>query len=253
MALVESHPFAYQMESLPTRCATISSDSNLGRWDYMASLIHFNLDDAKWVLPDRNTIPTDVPFFQALRESIPEVCHSHGMLAIGGMTAIFPDRANAEFNKLALENLERSRCGRRRRRRCGCAPRRSSARRAPGLARAGRVDRFKDGCFHGLYLQPAWLGTCSLMVVEAGAAVAPRTRADASETLRNVDGAAPAERGAMPHSRTISVTHRRRQFEPPAPRGPLARISRRDRAPAVRRGRAGRRAGTKPMVVPWVE
>jgi malate synthase len=80
---------------------------NLGRWDYMASLIHFNLNDAKWVLPDRNTIPTDVPFFQALRESIPEVCHSHGMLAIGGMTAIFPDRANAEFNKLALENLER--------------------------------------------------------------------------------------------------------------------------------------------------
>jgi len=107
MALVESHPFAYQMEEFAYTLRDHILGLNLGRWDYMASLIHFNLDDAKWVLPDRNTIPTDVPFFQALRESIPEVCHSHGMLAIGGMTAIFPDRANAEFNKLALENLER--------------------------------------------------------------------------------------------------------------------------------------------------
>jgi malate synthase len=107
MALVESHPFAYQMEEFAYTLRDHLLGLNLGRWDYMASLIHFNLDDAKWVLPDRNTIPTDVPFFQALRESIPEVCHSHGMLAVGGMTAIFPDRANAEFNKLALENLER--------------------------------------------------------------------------------------------------------------------------------------------------
>jgi malate synthase len=107
MALVESHPFAYQMEEFAYTLRDHLLGLNLGRWDYMASLIHFNLDDPAWVLPDRNTIPTDVPFFQALRESIPEVCHSHGMLAIGGMTAIFPDRANAEFNKLALENLER--------------------------------------------------------------------------------------------------------------------------------------------------
>ena len=107
MALVESHPFAYQMEEFAYTLRDHLLGLNLGRWDYMASLIHFNLDDPAWVLPDRNTIPTDVPFFQALRESIPEVCHSHGMLAVGGMTAIFPDRANAEFNKLALENLER--------------------------------------------------------------------------------------------------------------------------------------------------
>jgi malate synthase len=107
MALVESHPFAYQMEEFAYTLRDHLLGLNLGRWDYMASLIHFNLDDPAWVLPDRNTIPTDVPFFQALRESIPEVCHSHGMLAIGGMTAIFPDRSNPEFNKLALENLER--------------------------------------------------------------------------------------------------------------------------------------------------
>jgi malate synthase len=106
MALVESHPFAYQIEEFAYTLRDHLVGLNLGRWDYMASLIHFNLDDPAWILPDRNTIPIDVPFFQALRERIPEVCHRHGLLAIGGMTALFPDRANAELNKKALEMLE---------------------------------------------------------------------------------------------------------------------------------------------------
>lgn len=107
MALVESFPFAYQIEEFAYTLREHVVGLNLGRWDYMASLIHFNLDDPAWVLPDRNTIPIDVPFFQALRERIPEVCHKHGLLAIGGMTALFPDRNNFELNAKALEMLER--------------------------------------------------------------------------------------------------------------------------------------------------
>src|SRR5881275_1736473 len=79
---------------------------NLGRWDYMASLIDFTLHDPAWVLPDRNTIPHDVAFFQNLREVMPEVCHKRGMLAIGGMTALYPSREDAELNARALKVLE---------------------------------------------------------------------------------------------------------------------------------------------------
>ena len=107
MALVESHNFAFQIEEFAHHLRDHLVGLNLGRWDYMASLINYNLNDPAWVLPDRNTIPTDVAFFQNLRERIPEVCHSHGMLAIGGMTALFPDRANPELNARALDNLER--------------------------------------------------------------------------------------------------------------------------------------------------
>ena len=71
----------------------------------MASLIHFNLANPKWVLPDRNTIPHDVAFFQKLRKLIPKICHKHGMLAIGGMTALFPSREDAELNARALKVL----------------------------------------------------------------------------------------------------------------------------------------------------
>ena len=107
MALVESHPLAYQMEEFAYNLRDHMLGLNLGRWDYMASLIHFNLDDPNWVLPDRNTIPHDVPFFQRLRELMVEVCHKHGLLAIGGMTALYPSREDKELNMRALAVLER--------------------------------------------------------------------------------------------------------------------------------------------------
>ncbi len=107
MALVEAHPLAYQLEEFAYNLREHLIGLNLGRWDYMASLIHFNLNDPAWVLPDRNTIPFDVPFFQNLRELIPEITHKHGMMAIGGMTALFPDRANPELNARALSVLEK--------------------------------------------------------------------------------------------------------------------------------------------------
>ena len=105
MALVESHPLAFQMEEFLYNLRDHILGLNLGRWDYMASLIDFNLTDPDWVLPDRNTIPHDVPFFQNLRELMPEVCHKRGMLAIGGMTALYPSRTDAELNDRALAIL----------------------------------------------------------------------------------------------------------------------------------------------------
>jgi malate synthase len=107
MALVEAHPFAYQMEEFIFLLKDHLIGLNLGRWDYMASLIHFTMRYPEWVLPDRNTIPHDVPFFQNLRELIVETCHRRGIFAIGGMTALYPSRADAELNARALAALEK--------------------------------------------------------------------------------------------------------------------------------------------------
>src|SRR5437867_4988476 len=105
MALVESHPLAFQMEEFAWNLRDHILGLNLGRWDYMASLIHFNLENPEWVLPDRNTIPHNVAFFQNLRNLMPDICHKHGMLAIGGMTALYPSREDAELNARALKAL----------------------------------------------------------------------------------------------------------------------------------------------------
>ena len=105
MALVESFPMAYQFEEFIFHLRDHLLGLNLGRWDYMASLIHFNLADPQWVLPDRNTIPHDVPFFQLVRTLLPDVCHRRGILAIGGMTALYPSRQDPELNDRALKTL----------------------------------------------------------------------------------------------------------------------------------------------------
>ncbi|MFN8589383.1 MAG: malate synthase A [Candidatus Eisenbacteria bacterium] len=106
MALVESHPLAYQMEEFLHALREHIVGLNLGRWDYMASLIHWNFENPAWVLPDRNTIPHDVPFFQRLRHLLVDICHRRGALAIGGMTALYPSRTDAELNARALAVLE---------------------------------------------------------------------------------------------------------------------------------------------------
>src|SRR5437868_1931501 len=105
MALVEAHPLAYEMEEFLFNLREHCLGLNLGRWDYMASLIDFMLEDPDWILPDRNTIPHDVPFFQNFRTLMPEICHKHGAHAIGGMTALYPSRTDAELNERALKVL----------------------------------------------------------------------------------------------------------------------------------------------------
>jgi len=106
MALVEAHPLAYQMEEFLFNLREHCLGLNLGRWDYMASLIHFMIEDPDWILPDRNSIPHDVAFFQNFRTLMPEICHKHGAHAIGGMTALFPSRTDAELNERALKVLK---------------------------------------------------------------------------------------------------------------------------------------------------
>jgi malate synthase len=106
MALVEAHPLAYQMEEFLFNLREHCLGLNLGRWDYMASLIDFMLEDPDWILPDRNTIPHDVAFFQNFRTLMPEICHKHGALAIGGMTALYPSRTDKELNDRALKALK---------------------------------------------------------------------------------------------------------------------------------------------------
>jgi malate synthase len=107
MALIESHPVAYEMEEFLFNLRDYILGLNLGRWDYMASLIHYNFEDPAWLLPDRNTIPLDVAFFQAVRALLPEIAHKHGALAIGGMTALYPSREDPGRNARALAVLER--------------------------------------------------------------------------------------------------------------------------------------------------
>jgi len=47
-----------------------------------------------------------VAFFQNFRTLMPDICHKHGAHAIGGMTALYPSRTDAELNERALKVLK---------------------------------------------------------------------------------------------------------------------------------------------------
>jgi len=106
MALVEAHPLAYQMEEFAWNLREHLLGLNFGRWDYLASLIEFHFENPAWLLPDRDSIPHNAPFVQNLRELMAEICHKHGLLAIGGITALHPKRENADLHARALLALE---------------------------------------------------------------------------------------------------------------------------------------------------
>lgn len=105
MALVESFPMAFEMDEFIFNLREHLLGLNLGRWDYMASVIQWHLNWHEWVFPDRNLIDHDVQFFQNLRYQLVNTCHERGILAIGGMTAVFPNRNNKNFNDFALNKL----------------------------------------------------------------------------------------------------------------------------------------------------
>jgi malate synthase len=58
MALVESHPMAFQMEEFLYNLRDHILGLNLGRWDYMPRLIPFDLDHPAGVLPVRKFLRT---------------------------------------------------------------------------------------------------------------------------------------------------------------------------------------------------
>jgi len=69
----------------------------------MASLIHFNLENPEWVLPDRNTIRTTC-VFQNLRNLMRTFATKRDARD-WGMTALYPSREDAELNARALKIL----------------------------------------------------------------------------------------------------------------------------------------------------
>ena len=76
MALVESHPLAYQMEEFLYNLRDHILGLNLGRWDYMASLIHFNLMIRVGAARPQHH-PARVPSSTPARV-LSNVCHRHG-------------------------------------------------------------------------------------------------------------------------------------------------------------------------------
>src|SRR5437879_169115 len=67
---------------------------NLGRWDYIFSLIKFLGHDPRFLVPERPLLPMTTPFLKSSSVLLSQSCHRRGAYAIGGMAAQVPTRSD---------------------------------------------------------------------------------------------------------------------------------------------------------------
>lgn len=104
--LIETITAAFQMEEILYQLRNHAAGLNAGRWDYIFSIIkNFRDRGAEFVLPDRSEVTMTQPMMRAYTEQLVRACHRRGASAIGGMSAVIPDRRNEEANAAALEKV----------------------------------------------------------------------------------------------------------------------------------------------------
>ena len=104
--LVETLPAAFEMDEILYELRDHSAGLNAGRWDYIFSLIRtFAQSGPEYVLPDRSAITMTTPFLRAYTELLVRTCHARGAHAIGGMSALVPDKMDAQTTERALAGV----------------------------------------------------------------------------------------------------------------------------------------------------
>ena len=91
--LIETFPAIFQTEEIIYALKDHIVGLNCGRWDYIFSFIKSNLDNNNAILPNRNLLTMDVPFLKNYLRQIVKSCHSRNIHAMGGMSALLPDKS----------------------------------------------------------------------------------------------------------------------------------------------------------------
>ncbi len=102
--LIEHIMAAFEMEEILYELRHRITALNLGRWDYIFSMIKVFAHDPAMCLPDRQrlTVP-QTPFLRAAARRLVQTAHRRGAYAIGGMSAYIPRRDPAANERAFAE------------------------------------------------------------------------------------------------------------------------------------------------------
>ena len=103
--LVETLHAAFEMEEILYELRDHSAGLNAGRWDYIFSCIKVFRNDRDFCLADRSKITMTVPFMRAYALSLIKTCHKRGAPAIGGMSALIPNKNDPDANEKAMAGI----------------------------------------------------------------------------------------------------------------------------------------------------
>jgi len=100
--LIETLPAAFQMEEILYELKDHIVAMNVGRWDKIFSDIKVLRNHPDKVMADRATIDMSKFWMSNYAKRLIKICHSHGAMAIGGMSAFTPGKD--ETQRLAQTN-----------------------------------------------------------------------------------------------------------------------------------------------------
>ena len=90
--LIETLPAAFQMEEILYELKDHIAGLNVGRWDKIFSDIKVLRNHDDKIMEDRSTIDMSKPWMKNYAKRLIKICHTHGAMAIGGMSAFTPGK-----------------------------------------------------------------------------------------------------------------------------------------------------------------
>jgi malate synthase len=106
-ALIETVPGLIRAENIIWSLRTRLTGLNVGRWDYVLSLIKSMRGVEDYVLPDRSQITMDSIGLAEYARWVVRVAHRRGAHAIGGMAAQVPSRKDPVAAAVAIDAVRR--------------------------------------------------------------------------------------------------------------------------------------------------
>ncbi len=103
--LIEHILAAFEMEEILYELRERPAGLNLGRWDYIFSVIKVFNKRADMVFPDRAQVTMATHFLTSAAQLLVNTCHRRGAHALGGMSAFIPRRDDETANDAAFAQV----------------------------------------------------------------------------------------------------------------------------------------------------
>ncbi len=104
--LIEHILAAFEMEEILYELRERPAGLNLGRWDYIFSVIKVFNKRADMVFPDRAQVTMATHFLTSAAQLLVNTCHRRGAHALGGMSAFIPRRDDEAANTAAFAQVQ---------------------------------------------------------------------------------------------------------------------------------------------------
>lgn len=105
---IETLPAVFEMDEIIYELREHLVGLQVGRWNYLFSLIKHFRKYKRYILPDRDLVDMSAPFMEAYSRLLVKMGHRRGVHTIGSMTVALPDRNKDWYEQAMKEACQES-------------------------------------------------------------------------------------------------------------------------------------------------